>query len=118
MTQARVRFGGGSGPAAINAENAELPISQMTIEKNMYGGLYLTNASSSISNSLFSDHAIPEGSSTAGLGLASSTASISETTFRKNNTGIAADSLSRVTNGGGILFEEKGADTIPPGILP
>jgi len=118
MTQARVRFGGGSGPAAINAENAELPISQMTIEKNMYGGLYLTNASSSISNSLFSDHAIPEGSSTAGLGLASSTASISETTFRKNNTGIAADSLSRVTNGGGILFEENGADTIPPGILP
>lgn len=119
IDHALIRFGGKESLGAVSIKNSSPEISSVTIEKNKYVGLLLDNSSSHISHSIIQEHNEPNDSTeTAGMRLASSSPTVSNTLFKKNKAGIMADSLSSITDGGGNVFEENDTNTIPPTLIP
>lgn len=109
-----IRYGGNSDSPIFNPPRGALrligsshEIKNGTIEKNYIAGIWMQNSTSTlISNLLIQDHTEPATETAYGIYLtASSTPTVSGTTFKNNETDIFTDGTSSYTDGGGNTFE-------------
>ncbi|TSD04116.1 MAG: RHS repeat-associated core domain-containing protein, partial [Parcubacteria group bacterium Greene0714_36] len=108
-----VRYGGGrtaiSQPyeGALRIQGASMDIRNSTIAYNGLYGVWMSHSTSTIiRDSLIQEHRDTTSEPFFGLYLtASSTPTLSNTTFRNNETHVFTDSTSTTTDGGGNVYE-------------
>ncbi|KKS38752.1 MAG: hypothetical protein A3G49_04995 [Candidatus Sungbacteria bacterium RIFCSPLOWO2_12_FULL_41_11] len=121
-----IRYAGGEEErynlAGIKAGgNEPLTIKNSVIEKNKFKGVWLaSNASSTVTDTIFRDNLLPGKQYYALVISGSATTTISNLIFRDNGVGMAVDSSHHLINNGGIDFYDDSnvIKTIPPDLLP
>ena len=113
LTHTTVRYGGGrSSPSqpyegALRISGASPEMRNSTIAYNGPIGIWMSHSTSTIiADSVIEEHRDATSETFYGLYLtASSTPTVSNTTFRNNEQNIFADSTSTTTDGGGNVFQ-------------
>ncbi len=123
ISNAVIRYGGGfpsTGFAGLKLDSVGINVTNSVIEKNRSRGIWMVNATSTMSGLTIRDHTEPSAGTSIGLELESgSRLVLSNSTFRNNMIGISKSNDSTFSNGGGNDVDNSNTTkTIPQGLLP